>query len=179
MKRPVCLIQTGHQQEPRANKSLSALLNVVTGGNLPLKMLDEIKFRLAHFVDFNGGSNHVADDYIKWDLGIRYAWFDMRGFPGVPSWLLNGNPVPVQIWCNPAGMVFGDTADGHMLIGQRRRSVTETSDSALIVITEAYEWPRGIFNWLGMRLMKKSKRPIYQLLCRRRRYREQTDSAFG
>jgi hypothetical protein len=73
MKRPVCLIQTGHQHEPRANKSLSALLNVVTGGNLPLKMLDEIKFRLAHFVDFNGGSNHVADVYIKWDLGIRYA----------------------------------------------------------------------------------------------------------
>jgi hypothetical protein len=68
-------------------------------------MFDEIKFRLAHFVDFNGGSNHVADVYIKWDLGIRHAWFDLRGFPCVPSWLLNGNPVPMQICCNPAGGV--------------------------------------------------------------------------
>jgi hypothetical protein len=141
-----------------ANKTNHSVhvLNLVTPGKVPTKMLEEIKFRLAWFVDFDGGSNSVADVAIKWHKQIRYAWFTMRSLPGIPSRLLNGNPVPVQTWCDPAGMVTGDTADRHMLIGQRRWWVQQISDNALMVATEAYEWPRGKINWLGMRWIGKN-----------------------
>ena len=137
-----------------ANHSMH-FLYLTTPGDIPPKMLDEIKFRLANFVDFNGGANYVANVSINYSSQRRYAWFDMRGLPGIPSWLLNGNPVPVQTWCDSTGTVYGDTADRHMLIGQRQWSVKETGPNALVVFTEAYERPRGILNRLGMRRVGK------------------------
>ena len=124
-------------------------------GNLPSNMLDEIKWRLANFFDFNGGHNQVALVCTTWETGVRYAWFDMSGPAGFMSRFVNGRQVAVRLWCDIVGIVFGDTVERHMLIGQRRWSVQSTGADSLRIVTEAHERPRGKLNRLGLRLIGK------------------------
>lgn len=133
-------------------------LDVTVSAQNSSKILDEIQFRLGSFMGFNGAHNRVALAYTSWeDDDARYAWFSMSGVQGLASRIPNGRLVPVRLWCNKLiGLVCGDTAGRHMLIGQRRWTVTQTSPNTLEVVTEAYERPRGLLNRLGMRLMGRS-----------------------
>lgn len=118
---------------------------------------DELYQDLHDFVHFNGGHNHVALVYTSLEGGVRYALFDMLGPSSWLSWLANPRLVPVRIWCDQrTRTVVADTAEQHMLIGQRRWSV-EWGRSRRRIRTEAYERPRGIINRVGMWLVGRQK----------------------
>jgi hypothetical protein len=132
-------------------------LSFPANGTFPPAGLDELYWRLTAFVGFNGNHNHVAVVHVTCEGNVRYAWFDMGGLSGKLSKLMNGPFAPVRVWCDVAcRLVVGDTAEGHMLIGQRRWTL-EQNGSKVSLKTEAYERPNGLFNRLGAWLLGKAR----------------------
>jgi hypothetical protein len=124
-------------------------------------LVEYINWLLHDFVCFDGQNNRVATVSSCWKpeggQRIRYVEFDTKGFFGHASRVNNPKFVPVRIWCDwLQRLVVGDTAEKHMLIGQRRWFVHQDA-AAVYVRTEAYERPRGFVNRLGMRIVGRTK----------------------
>ncbi len=112
---------------------------------------DPIYTAMRDFRPFDGGHNGTALVYGKRGRnGDYYALFDTKKVFGYLSRLVNPAVVPVRIACDAATReIIGDTAGKHMLIGQRKWSI-HVEPGAIRITTEAYERPRGLFNFLGM-----------------------------
>jgi hypothetical protein len=82
------------------------------------------------------------------------VYFDSLGLFGLLSVLINPPSIPVRVWSRRKDrLVVADTADGHMLKGQRRWRAKRGRNNRIVVSTEAYEHPRNLANRIGMRLM--------------------------
>jgi hypothetical protein len=88
--------------------------------------------------------------------GTKFIRFEARGMWGKAAAFWNGHWVPVRIWSRRSSyLVTGDTADTHMLVGQRRWWCLLKDSRTLVVRTESYDQPRGKVNWVGFRLSGK------------------------
>jgi hypothetical protein len=133
-------------------KKVTHSRQILSTGPLPTKMADEMHWRLANFVNFNGGHNDQITVFVSWENNIRHAWFGQPGgILGKLSTAINGSMVAVRLWCDKGlHLVVADTEGRHMLVGQRRWSVQKSGRNGLVVSTEAYERGRGLLNRLGM-----------------------------
>jgi hypothetical protein len=91
-----------------------------------------------------------------------YIYFETLGFMGVFSGIINPREIPVRLWCDKVSRtVIGDTATGHILIGQRRWMVSPTKNG-IEIKTEARERASDRANWFGMIIAgKKLQREIW------------------
>jgi len=127
---------------------------LVFKGGTTTANLEEVYDRLRKFDDFDGKTNRLARKRGKMVRNARYIYFESQGFFGLLSALINPPLVPVRLWSHRGNrLVVADTADGHMLKGQRRFQAKADGHGGIVVVTEAYDRPRDVFNRLGLRLM--------------------------
>jgi len=116
--------------------------------------LKDVYVRLKNFSDFNGKTNSVARMRSEMVGNAKYIYFDSLGLFGLLSVLINPPSIPDRVWSRRKDrLVVADTADGHMLKGQRRWRAKRGRNNRIVVSTEAYEHPRNLANRIGMRLM--------------------------
>lgn len=132
----------------------SITIEFQAGTNMAAK-LDEIYADLRDFKHFNDGVNKVADVRTDSIDGVRYAFFDSKGFFGLNSDLINPFEVPVRLWSDRSNRtVVADTAGAHMLVGQRRWYVRLLQGTTVEVSTETNDQERDTLNRIGVSVLR-------------------------
>ena len=111
---------------------------------------------MKYFKWFNFNRNMTAMTVpATTDDGREFILFDALGLFGFGASLINWRWVPVRVWFHKSKqLITADTTGSHMLVGQRRWSVTASSNgSKLLVTTESYDQPRGFLNWMAFKLL--------------------------